>query len=436
MKLLLLTPQLPYPPHQGTTIRNFNILKGLAARHEIHLLSFGEPEELADSPLPQYCKRIEIVAPPVRTLMQRAVETFLSPLPDMARRLHSPTMTAKYARLQSENRYDVIQIEGIEMAPYWSQSSHRPQATGHRSQATSHTLQATGHQLQAPGNLEPATRNLQPVPVFDDHNAEYVLQKTAYEADRKNARRLHAALYSYIQWHKLARFERELCLRAGHVVAVSQYDANAIHHLDPRIQPVVIPNGVDVEYYIPSTEVCAKPLADLSAVFTGKMDFRPNIDAATWFAHEILPALRREIPLAHISFVGQKPSPRVQALADEPGVEVTGWVPDTRPYIADAAVYAVPLRMGGGTRLKVLEAMAMGKAIVSTTLGAEGIEYIRDRDLVIADGPEEFARAIAALLRNPDRRRELGANARKLAEEKYDWNKLVPLFETLYALAR
>lgn len=410
MKLLFLTPQLPFPPQQGTTIRNFNIIKHLAARHAIHLVSFGTPQELDDSPLREYCSRIEIAPPPVRATLTRTYETLASPLPDMARRLHSPVLAQKLTALLRQEKYDAIQIEGIEMAQIWRLETRD----------------------WSRANPQVASRQ-SPISIFDDHNAEWVLQKTAFETDVKNPRRWHGALYSWIQWHKLSRFEREVCLQANRVVAVSAEDAQAIGSLDLRIKPVVIPNGVDVEYYVPSEEVCAKPLADLSVVFTGKMDFRPNIDAALWFAGEILPALRQEIPLAHILFVGQKPSAQVSALNSRPGVQVTGWVPDTRPFIADAAVYAVPLRMGGGTRLKVLEAMAMGKAIVSTTRGVEGIACVDGREVVIADTARDLAHAIAALLRDKARARELGANARKLAEQLYDWHKIVPRFETIYA---
>ncbi len=403
MRLLFLTPQLPYPPHQGTTLRNFNILKNLAPRHEIHLLSFGTPDELNDSPLREFCARIEIVPPPTRSMLQRALETFFHPLPDMARRLHSPTLAQKLETLLTENKYDVVQIEGIEMANVWK--------------------------LEV-GSWKLDTKS--PIFVFDDHNAEWTLQQSAYDTDRKNPKRWHAALYSWIQYNKLKQFERAICLEADAVVAVSQQDAGAIASLDSNIKPIVIPNGVDCEYYVPSDGVCAKPLAEVSVVFTGKMDFRPNVDACVWFAEEILPALRNEIPLAHVSFVGQKPSPKVLALKNYKGIEVTGFVPDTRPYIADAAVFAAPLRMGSGTRLKVLEAMAMGKAIVSTSFGVSGIDCANGRDVLIADDAKEFARAITLLMRDRERARELGRNARKLAEEKYDWEKLIPRFEELY----
>ncbi len=400
MKLLFLTPQLPYPPHQGTTLRNFNILKNLAPRHEIHLLSFGAPHELENSPLREFCARLEMVPPPTRPMWRRAFETFFHPLPDMARRLDSPLLAQKLQTLLNVNRYDVVQIEGIEMANAWFNQ---------KSKIENQKL------------------------IFDDHNAEWTLQKTAYETDRQNFKRWHGALYSWIQYHKLKRFERAVCLQADAVVAVSQPDADAIAQLDARIKPFVIPNGVDCEYYAPAPERVAQPSSEWSCVFTGKMDFRPNVDACVWFADEILPLLRNEIPLAQVSFVGQKPNDTMLALRQRAGVTVTGFVPDTRPYIADAAVFVVPLRMGSGTRLKVLEAMALGKALVSTSFGVSGIECENGRDVLIADDAPAFARAIATLMRDKDQARALGENARKLAEEKYDWQKLIPKFENLYA---
>ncbi|MBI5303372.1 MAG: glycosyltransferase [Chloroflexi bacterium] len=406
MKLLFLTPQLPYPPQQGTTLRNFNLIKQLAPRHTITLLSFGAPDELQNAaPLHALCERIAIAPYPVRALWQRAWTTLTSPLPDMALRLKSAAMHALVARTLREEQCDVVQVEGIEMARYVLNSQF-------------------------------AIRNSQFV--FDDHNAEYVLQRTAFESDAKRWTRAHAALYSLIQWKKLERYERAICQLADHVVACSDTDANHIRALFPNDQlPITtIPNGVDTEFYVPSDEVCAKPLAELALVFTGKMDFRPNIDAMIWFCDEILPRIRAEIPLAHIVIVGQKPAPRVAALAQRDGVQVTGAVPDVRPFIADAAVYVMPLRMGSGTRLKALEAMAMGKAIVSTTRGVEGIALMPERDAVLADEPDAFARAVIALLRDPGRRRALGQSARTLAETRYDWRAIVPAFDEIYAQAR
>jgi sugar transferase (PEP-CTERM/EpsH1 system associated) len=415
VKLLFLTPQLPYPPHQGTTLRNFNIVKQLAPHHPIHLLSFGTPAELEGSPLTQMCERVELAPLPRRATSRRVLETFVHPLPDMARRLASPALSDKLRQMTRENEYDVIQVEGIEMAGAWLET---------RSTGQSNPQYAT----------QVSTRRC--AVVFDDHNAEWALQQTASATDARNPRRWHAALYSGIQWRKLQAFERRVCLAADAVVAVSSADAAELARLDSRIRPRVIPNGVDVEYYVPSVEVCAKPLAEFSVVFTGKMDFRPNVDAAQWFADEILPLLRERIRLAHIAFVGQSPGPSVLALEHRPGIQVTGVVADVRPYIADAAVFVVPLRMGSGTRLKVLEAMAMGKAIVSTTFGISGIECTANRDVLIADTPGDFAAAIALLMRDRDRARELGLNARALAVKKYDWRILIPRFEEIYSSLR
>ncbi len=418
MRLLILTPQLPYPPQQGTTIRNFNIIKQLAPRHQITLLSFGTEQELREAePLGELCQKIVIAPYPSRTLARRAWTTLFSPLPDMALRLASTAMRDQLAALAHDETFDVVQIEGIEMAQVWK-------------------LKVGGWKLEtAAQNLNPPTSNFQsPISVFDDHNAEYVLQRTAFESDARHPMRWHAALYSFIQWKKLERYEREICRRADHAVACSEADANAILALaNHRLPITIIPNGVDIEHYVPSTEVCAKPLSELAMVYTGKMDFRPNIDAMVWFCNDVLPRVRAEIPLAHLVVVGQKPAPKIRTLQKENQIEVTGWVSDVRPYIADAAIYVVPLRMGSGTRLKVLEAMAMGKAIVSTTRGVEGIDLTNGRDVMIADSSEDFARICAALLRDPDRRTELGRNARKLAEEKYDWRKIIPAFDEIYA---
>ncbi len=401
MNILILTPQLPYPPQQGTTIRNFNIIRHLALRHAISLISFGTPAELAHAePLRALCKQIALAPYPTRTLAQRAVTTLTSPQPDMALRLESAAMHALVDEMFRAQPFDVIQVEGIEMARYLF------------SQFTPRHAQI----------------------IFDEHNAEYVLQRTAFQSDRRRPARFIAALYSLIQWQKLERYERACCRRADQIVACSQTDADAIRALiDPRGNTItVIPNGVDTEHFVPSDGVCAKPLADLGLVFAGKMDFRPNVDAMTWFAADILPRIRADIPLAHLVIVGQKPAPRVVALKQQPGIEVTGWVNDPRPFVAAAAVYVVPLRMGSGTRLKVLEAMSMGQAIVSTTRGVEGIDLVPGRDAVIADTPDTFARAVIALLRNPERRRDLGRHARARVTAQYDWRMIVPAFDQIY----
>jgi glycosyltransferase involved in cell wall biosynthesis len=197
---------------------------------------------------------------------------------------------------------------------------------------------------------------------------------------------------------------------------------------------MVVPNGVDMAYYtadVPAL-VGEEGPGPQDLVFTAKMDFRPNVDAVLWFAETVLPQIRRESPDTRFWIVGKDPHPRLAPLAADPGIVVTGWVEDVRPYIAAAALYVIPLRIGGGTRLKVLEAMGMGQAIVSTTLGCEGFDLTPDQELSIADTPDQFAAAVLALLRDPERRARMGRTARQYASSRYDWRMIVPLLEQVY----
>ena len=415
MRILFLTPQLPYPPHQGTTIRNYNLIANLAPRHEIHLLSFvrSQDEIARATPLHQHCRSIEGIPVPRRSPLKRFLSLFLSPLPDMALRLPSAEFRAKLAATLRKVPFDVVQIEGIEMAQH-SSILHSPSSI-----------------------LHPPTSNLQPpTSIFDDHNAEYVLQQRAFETDVRQPRRWIGALYSLIQWKKLSRYETMICQLADGVVAVSEADKAALQRLVPGLEVTVVPNAVDVEHYT-SADIRPSPLPPRSLIFTGKMDFRPNVDAVLWFCQEVLPLVRRKLADVHFYIVGQSPHRRVLRLADDPAVTVTGYVGDVRPYIAGACVYVVPLRIGGGTRLKVLEALALGKPIVSTSLGCEGFEGLESgRELSLADTPEEFAQRVIELLDDASQRERLGQAARRFVEQRYDWRLIVPRLEQIYETER
>jgi glycosyltransferase involved in cell wall biosynthesis len=273
-----------------------------------------------------------------------------------------------------------------------------------------------------------------PLLIYDDHNAEYVLQQRAFETDARQPKRWIPAAYSFIQWQRLRGYERRACEIADRVVAVSETDARALRALVPGLAPVVVPNGVDMalctEEIPPLAEENGPSEGDL--VFTAKMDFRPNVDAVQWFAQEILPLILEKAPQTRFWVVGKDPHPRLAPLAENPAIVMTGWVDDVRPYIAGAGVYVVPLRMGGGTRLKVLEAMAMGKAIVSTTVGSEGFEVVSGQQLVLGDTPRDFAAAVLNLLGDPENRVRLGSVAREFARNGYDWPIIVPMLEQVY----
>jgi sugar transferase (PEP-CTERM/EpsH1 system associated) len=404
-RILILTPQLPYPPQaltgfsQGTTIRNFNLIAGLRRRHTVDLLTFhtltaaGGPELLRP-----YCEQVLTAPQPARSLSKRALDTLLRKAPDMALRLEAPVMHARLAELLRDHRYDILQIEGIEMAPYALA-------------------------------LEPAAR---PRLIFDDHNAEYVLQKRAFATDARQPRRWVGAVYSLIQWQKLTIYERRICRAADKVVAVSETDRQALQQLAPGLEVTVVPNGVDLDFYRPGVTPPAPGLGPHSLVFTGKMDFRPNVDAVLWFVDEVLPLVTSRLSDARFYVVGQSPHPRLAPLADHAAIVITGRVPDTRPYIAGAGVYVIPLRIGGGTRLKVLEAMAMGQAIVSTRLGCDGFPFQDGREVRFADSPEAFAETVVRLLQSREQAEALGSAARTYVEANYGWDVIVPRLEALY----
>jgi sugar transferase (PEP-CTERM/EpsH1 system associated) len=394
MKVLMLAPQVPWPPRQGTMIRNFHVARRLAEHHDVTLLGFGDPARSA-GPLAQ--DGVEVIAvppPPPRPLGRRFSDLLGDPVPDLARRLESDAMWREVADLAGRG-FDVVQIEGFEMAPYGL------------------ALRREG----APPRL-----------VYDAHNAEWVLQDRAWRADLARPAAWPGAGYSFLQTRKIRRYEAALLGAVDATVAVSEADAAALQPLAPAARLVVVPNGVDTTAFKPAGPAEEE---DGLMVFTGKMDFRPNIDAMTWFARTVWPRLRAARPGARLAIVGRDPAPAVAGLAGD-GIEVTGEVPDVRPWLARAAVAVVPLRIGGGTRLKVLEAMAMGKAIAATTMAVEGLGLSDGAEVRLADRPEALAEALGTLLDQPEERRRLGTAARRRAVADYRWEALVPAIEALY----
>ncbi|HXF64629.1 MAG TPA: glycosyltransferase, partial [Caldilineaceae bacterium] len=298
--------------------------------------------------------------------------------------------------------YDIVQVEGIEMAQYARHAAGRA-----------------------------------PV-VFDDHNCEYLLQQRNALNDLRVPRRWHAAGYSLVQWQKLRRYEAQVCREAAAVVAVSGPDRAALWRLVPEAAITVIPNGIDLAAYPPAEPDPADSSPTL--LFTGKMDYRPNIDAALWFGRAVLPLILARRPDVRWQIVGLNPHPRLDVLRRLPQVEITGAVDDVRPYLAAAAVYIIPMRVGGGTRFKALEAMAAAKPIVSTSLGVEGLPVADGRELLLADSPLEFAAAILRLLddraQDGSLGRSLGAAARRLVADRYTWETILPALEQLYTTLR
>jgi polysaccharide biosynthesis protein PslH len=402
MKLLLLTPQLPWPPQQGTAIRNFNLIDQLARRHTIDLLTFLAPGEALDdrSPLHELCRRVAAVPQPLRPPLRRARDTALNSLPDMALRLESDAMRAQVQAWVRAEAYDIVQAEGIEMARY-------------------------GIQASADGRARF---------LYDAHNAEYLLQERNARTDLTLPARWHAAGYSLVQARKLRAYEARVCRRAAAVLAVSGPDADALRALAPEASVTVISNGIDLDYYAPSDGADASAPPAPLLVFTGKMDYRPNIDAMLWFGSAVFPRILARREDVRLQIVGRNPHPRLDVLRENPAVEITGAVDDVRPYMHGAGVYVIPLRVGGGTRFKALEAMAAARPIVSTSLGVEGIGVRHGNELLLADTPDAFTDAALTLLEpgNEALRHHLGENARRFAEAHYGWEPIVERLDALY----
>jgi glycosyltransferase involved in cell wall biosynthesis len=260
-----------------------------------------------------------------------------------------------------------------------------------------------------------------PVVLFE-HNVEYQIWQRLARLERRPW--IRAVLE--VEWRKLRAREADACRRANLTIAVSSDDRHRLERLASGIAAVAIPTGVDTDYFTPM------PALERPAhlVFSGSMDWHPNEDAVVYFLDQIFPLIRAQRPDTTFTVVGRNPSDRLRnAAARVGGVTVTGTVADVRPSIAEGSVYVVPLRAGGGTRLKIFEALAMARPVVSTTVGAEGLGIGPGRHYTCADTPRAFADAVVALLRDPQQRAALGAAGRHLVATCYSWSSIGRVFE-------
>ncbi len=390
-------------------MRKWGLLSGIAKQHEVWLLSFDENvggqvthEQHDLAPLHAACAQIATFAVPRRRSQDRLRTLFTSALPDMAWRLWSPDFAQKLAEWLGQNHFDIVQIEGIEMARYLLPP---PKVAAH-----------------LPARV-----------VFDDHNCEYVLQQRNCLADARKLKRWHAAAYSLLQWQRLRAFERSVATTSHATLCVSAQDASALQALEPTLQPHVIPNGIDIAAYQAAKNAQQnKPSGTpQTLVFTGKMDYRPNIEAVLWFATQVLPLVQQTFPAVQFQIVGQKPSPRLDILRSNPNIIITGAVDDIRSYIMQADVYVAPLRVGGGTRFKLLEAMALECPIVTTRAGCEGFDLQHGENASIADSAAEFAASVCRLLANAELGAQLSQQALHFAWQ-FDWGQIVPKLQSVY----
>jgi len=379
-----------WPPETGGRLRSFHILSELARQHRVTLLTTHVPGEDAGElrrRLPQ-CE--EVLSLPYAPVKWRSAgfplalaRSWFTPLPVDIWKCRIPALYREASRRLYADPPDLCVADFLFALP----------------------------------NMPPTGRV--PLEFFAD-NVEHMIWKRLCEGERRSWRRRLLG----IEWRKMRRYEAYACQRADLTVAVSSLDRESLAANAPGADVRTVPTGVDLSYFTAGAE--REEPANL--VFTGSMDWQPNEDAMLHFMDSILPLIRRKVPDSRLTVVGRNPSRRLQRAAREMGVEVTGRVEDVRPYVASASVFVVPLRIGGGTRLKIFEALSMQKAVVSTSVGAEGLPLHDGEHFLRADAPAAFAEAVVALIKDPSRRRALGAAGRKLVEERYSWPQVAQAF--------
>ena len=398
MRILWLKSDLLLPLDKGGRLRTWHLMRHLAQRHNITYLAFCDPQQPASDAAGMREVCAEVIAIPRKDPAKGSWRFYL----DVARHL----------------------------------VSRLPYAVGkYRSRAFARQVRQLLHELPFDlivcDFLFPAVNLPKALPcpaVIFTHNVESEIWRRHAETKTGMLGRL---LYGS-QYRRMLRFERRTLARFDGVLAVSEADSDTFRRLYPNAirKPVsIVATGVDTDYFTPAAPVPSGPQTNRSLVFTGSMDWLPNEDAMVFFCREVLPLIQREEPDVTLSIVGRAPTPTVTALAKQPGVSVSGRVDDVRPYVRDAAVYIVPLRIGGGTRLKIFEAMAMAKAIVSTSVGAEGLPVTNGEHVWLADEPQAFASAVVTLLRDMDLRQRLEEAARALVLERYDWSAVAGQLE-------
>lgn len=386
-----------WPPNTGGRLRSFHLLAELARRHRVILATThapdGDPAALAGVlPGLEEIVSFPFVIPGRRSPRFAAalLRSWLSPLPVDLHKFRVGALAREVERRLAAGGIDLC------VADFLSATVNVP--------------------LRGP------------VPVvFFAHNVEHLIWKRLAAIETRPHRRSLLEL----EWRKMRRAEARACARARLTLAVSGTDRDILAALAPGAAFGIVPTGVDTARFAPA----GAPGEPDRLVFVGSMDWLPNEDAALYFIDAILPRVRRQAPRARLVVVGRNPSPRLRGAAAAAGVTVTGTVEDVRPHLASAAVCVVPLRVGGGTRLKIFEALAMGKAVVSTTIGAEGLPLEPGTHYVRADDPDRFAAEVVALLRDPERRRSLGDAGCRLVRERYSWPQVARVFETRCAEA-
>ncbi len=388
MRILWITSNLPYPPTTGEKIRVWHLLQQIAPSHDVTLLSLlDSPDEVQFLPhLQRYCTQVETVVKqrrrPRGKLLLRLLKAMLKGQPPRNGIAYYEAMKRKVQELTSQP-FDIIHIEQSHMAPYIEFVTHAG--------STAHLI--TLHNVGAA-------------------QCERILKVQSGFQGR---------LWTWLDWFFVRRWEPTYLARHfDKCIVVSPVDEALLRQANPTLDLAVVPNGVDTSQYslLPETP------GSKEILFIGKMNYAPNVDGVRFFYRQIFPLVRSQVPEAHLLIVGAEPVAEVRALAADPAVTVTGQVEDIVPYYQRSCLSVVPLRAGSGTRLKILESMALGRPVVSTNLGCEGLVVTHGENILVADTPADFAAQTVRLLNDRELRRCLIVNGRRLVETTYDWQAI------------
>lgn len=403
LRVAVLDEELPFPPNSGKRIRTFNLLRRLADRHRVTILCHRNPNPAEAAAAEAEFRRlgVEVVVvdravPPKAGagFYARLAGNLLSPLPYSVATHTSPPLAEAVRQLAESDRIDVWHCE-------WT-----PYAQALRD------------------GLGPKLRTARWVVMA--HNVESVIWQRYAETEANPMKRW----YVRRQWHKFERFERWAYTAASSVIAVSQGDADFIREQFDAPAVEVVENGVDTVFFRPQRDVDRDPARVL---FLGSLDWRPNLDAVTLLLDDIFPKVQARVPEATLALVGRHPPDWLRTrVAELPGVQLFADVPDVRPFLATCGMLAVPLRIGGGSRLKILEALATATPVVSTRIGAEGLELVPGQHLTVTDGPEPMAEAIVAGVRDPDDRHDMAEKGRRVVCGRYDWGPLADQLDDVW----
>jgi polysaccharide biosynthesis protein PslH len=388
LNVLVIAARLPFPPRWGFATRVYHLTRQIAARHNVTLLTYAGSADAENVERLRQEFAVETVTrdhPSRRAKRAKQLRSLASRTPYDSLATHSADMQRLIDRVAAAQRVDVVQIESTLLSIF-----------------------------RLPKDA---------LVIVDEHNIDYEYYDRMRENERSPLRR---AFYRLEQL-RFRRFEQRCWREVDGCVMTSEREAAEVRQVAPETPAIGVPNGVDVDYFQPSEE----PVEPRTIVFNGTLDYRPNLDGAAFLVEQILPRLRERHPDVRVILVGRGSRADLGSFTG-PGVEVTGEVPDVRPYLARAAVVAVPIRTGSGTRLKVVEGLAMGKPMVSTTLGCEGVDVRHEEHLLIADTAEAFAESLARLLDDPDYGEALGRAGRRKMVDEYSWAYAGQLLESLY----